>query len=51
MGLCFLDHRFAARAEKLPQIEGFVAAVTSIAAGVGSIVEWGGLRGNTVGGR
>ncbi|MBC6748671.1 hypothetical protein HMPREF2787_08440 [Corynebacterium sp. HMSC061H03] len=46
LGLCFLDRPFALKAEKLPQIEGSVAAVTSSEAGVGAIVEWGGLRGS-----
>lgn len=47
LGLHFFNRRFAAKAKKLSQIEGSVAAVTLIAAGVESIVGRGGLRGST----
>ena len=51
MGLCFPDCSFAVRAEKLPQIEGFVAAVTSSEARGELIEGWDGLRCSIFGGR
>ena len=51
MGLCFPDCSFAVKAEKLPQIEGFVAAVTSSEARDELIEGWDGLHGSIFGGR
>ena len=51
MGLCFPDCSFAVKADKLPQIEGFVVAVTSSGARDELIEGWDGLRGSVFGGR
>jgi len=51
LGLCFPDCSFAVKAEKLPQIEGFVAAATSSEARVELIEGWDGLHGSGFGGR
>lgn len=51
MGLCFPDCSFAVKAEKLPLIEGFVAAATSSEARVELIEGWDGLHGSGFGGR
>ncbi|TXS74149.1 hypothetical protein CHU68_03525 [Corynebacterium sp. LK11] len=51
MGLCFPDCSFAVKAEKLPQIEGFVAAVTSSEARDELIEGRDGLHGSIFGGR